>query len=170
MIDRDKEGEEECKLENIHEEVEVGVIDCPVMFNPDEYRALTKHMNPYLQPVPHDLLRFDCAEPEHPLREILYETDCWAKKEPTGAMEWDIPQGESDKEDVIEEFIRPKQETGYRATYLHSRLMGSDLPKEETYEKARSGLVKQGPSFTQEKVTARRDFGRKLGKETTRKR
>ena len=58
----------------------------------------------------------------------------------------------------------PTQETGDRATYLYSRLMESELSKEETYAIAREELGKQGTSFAQEKAPVQNDFSRNLGR------
>ena len=74
-------------------------------------------------------MRFDCAEMESPLREILYETDCWMKQEPTGLRDLELPRETSEREVGIGEFIMYTQETGDRATYVHSRLVGSELSK-----------------------------------------
>ena len=57
-----------------------------------------------------------------------------------------------------------KQETGDRATYAQSRLMESELPKEETYEMAKENLGELGPSFTQEKEIVSSGFGRQGSK------
>ena len=38
----------------------------PVRFAPQEFNELAEHVNPCAQPIPHDFLRFDCADMENP--------------------------------------------------------------------------------------------------------
>ena len=90
-------GGKERGSDSSHDDEEIGVSETPVISSTDEYLSLTGHINPCLQHVPNDLLRFDCAGLAIPLREILYETDFWAKCEPTGLLEWEllqVPSGE----------------------------------------------------------------------------
>lgn len=98
MRERCEERDAECHEEGREEHVEIGVTGRPVIFDSDDHRALAENVNPYLQPTPHDFLRFDCTEMGSPLSEILYETDWWAQQEPTGLRDWELPRETSEKE------------------------------------------------------------------------
>ena len=113
-------------------EKERGLPAMPVIFEQDEYELLTTHVNDRLNPIPHDLVRFDCAELENPLREPLYETDEWIEQKPVGKQVWIIPHVSSEKEMEVDDFLRPKNETGDRAAYVHSRMMRSKVSTDES--------------------------------------
>ena len=61
-----EKSDDKAEMETTHSEDEIGVAEPPVIFSPEEYGALTTHINPSLQPAPRDLMRFDCAELKRP--------------------------------------------------------------------------------------------------------
>ena len=137
------------KEEDIGEPLkEVKISPAPAIVDQKEYDKMSTHINHLLSHIPHDLLRFDCAEMEQPLMELLYETDEWAKQTPIGKQEWVTPQIPSGRELDVEMFLKEQQETGDRATYAHCRLVRSIS---EAYEQVQMELELNGPRFTKKR-------------------
>ena len=105
----------------------------PVRFAPQEFGDLAKHVNPCARPIPHDFLRFDCADMGKPMRGILYESDQWMNTRPIGEQEWGAHHIPSTDEVETERFLEEKGEVGDRATYVRFRMLTMNAPLEESY-------------------------------------
>ena len=99
-------------MRTVTEEQEGIVNTEPVLFGPREFTDLAEQVNPYVRPIPHGFLRFDCTDMEKPLREILYESGHWVTTAPQGDFEWDVHQETSIAEGETEDFLKMKGETG----------------------------------------------------------
>ena len=82
------------------------------------------------------------------MRELLYESDKWAQKEPIGAKGRGVSQTPTGKGPEIEEFLLHKQEKGGGETYVRSRMNATDAPLEEEYQSVKAEMSLKDPGFS----------------------
>ena len=154
VIDKRDEGSERKEdrrvLGAVTEEYESEDKTEPVLFGLHDFNDLTEHVNPHVQPIPRDFLKFDCTDMEKPLREILYGSDHWMPNIPQSDLDWDVPQETSIVEGETENSLKMRGETGDRATYMRFRMLALNKPLEEAFHWVKEDLTKQGKSFMNE--------------------
>ena len=117
--------------------------------------------------IPHDFLRFDPAELETPLRELLHATDQWAYVQEKEGNPWSSLDVETEEEIEIDRMLVDKGEAGNRADFLRERMMCQEGSLDARFDVALDELIEDGPSYMHQ-VDIAKDIVRRAGEKPRR--